>query len=374
MPIVHSKEMKTTPSAPKNTTPQNLIHRRDFLLKCGMVGVSMILINQSMLSATALSKKPSMGFVDIQDEEDIFKYISRVSGEFDINLYRKLIGAANEFKEGDELAGIAAPNDSARKIARTLIANTRLSDVMLHPIFIDEQYDLIHHSTAFDDQTLSMTFGQLKNLLLTSEEEEIKRIMPSLTSDCIAFVVKILDNDELIQISRKVFNPLPNSKIGSKGYVSARVQPNSPTDDIEDIVWQVMDAWSYAVGDLLLGTNPVSSDPEIVAKVETALHDLITTFKLENTLPNCVLSHIDIQSEVEKKHPGTTGIWFQSLAGTSKANQTFDITIEKCKSMPTPEKTTVLDCMQKQAKGRMEPTDMGKVLIWSYMNQGNTGS
>jgi ethanolamine ammonia-lyase large subunit len=52
-------------------------------------------------------------------------------------------------------------------------------------------------------------------------------------------------------------------------------------------------------------------------------------FDLESTLPNCVLSHIDVQAEAEKIYPGTTGIWFQSIAGTVKANQTFDVSIEK---------------------------------------------
>jgi ethanolamine ammonia-lyase large subunit len=62
-----------------------------------------------------------------------------------------------------------------------------------------------------------------------------------------------------------------------------------------------------------------------------ALYDLLTTFKLENTLSHSVLAHIDIQAEVEKTYNGQTGMWFQSIAGTVKANQTFDVTIEKLK-------------------------------------------
>ncbi|MCK5835882.1 MAG: ethanolamine ammonia-lyase subunit EutB [Desulfobacula sp.] len=34
------------------------------------------------------------------------------------------------------------------------------------------------------------------------------------------------------------------------------LQPNSPTDNIDDIMWQVFCGWSYAVGDVVLGTNP----------------------------------------------------------------------------------------------------------------------
>lgn len=138
-----------------------------------------------------------------------------------------------------------------------------------------------------------------------------------------------MSNDELIRISSKVFNPLPDSQIGSKGYMGARVQPNSPTDNPEDVFWQVMDAFSFAVGDVVLGTNPVSSNPKDVAKIEETLFNIIQTFGLQNTIPHCVLAHIDIQAEVEKEHEGSTGIWFQSIAGTDDANKTFDISVEK---------------------------------------------
>jgi ethanolamine ammonia-lyase large subunit len=111
--------------------------------------------------------------------------------------------------------------------------------------------------------------------------------------------------------------------------MGARVQPNSPTDNTEDIQWQVFDAWSYAVGDVVLGTNPVSSEPESVAKIEGVLQDVIHTFGLQEVIPNCVLAHVDIQAQVEQAQPGSTGIWFQSLAGTVDANKTFDVTIEK---------------------------------------------
>jgi ethanolamine ammonia-lyase large subunit len=42
-----------------------------------------------------------------------------------------------------------------------------------------------------------------------------------------------------------------------------------------------------------------------------------------------VLSHIDVQAAVEKDQPASTGIWFQSIAGSDSANATFDISLEK---------------------------------------------
>ena len=198
-------------------------------------------------------------------------------------------------------------------------------------VFTDRLSQLIQ--SGKDAETFSQikdwTFGDLKKFVLEKPQQKIKELMPGLSSDVIACLVKLMSNDELTAVGQKVFNPLPDSNIGAKGYMSARVQPNSPTDHIDDIVWQVFSAWSYAVGDLVLGTNPVSSTVESVSAIELALYDLITTFNLEDTLPNCVLSHIDVQAQAEALHPGTTGIWFQSLAGTDKANETFDLSIEK---------------------------------------------
>ena len=303
--------------------------RRDFLFQLGLVSSAVVLGGANGLGIRPI---PSFDRVHVDEPlsgEDLFAYIRRKSGDFDRTLYRKLVGAANPFKEGDEIAGLAAKDEASRMHAQQLIANTRLEDLFHTPLFQDEQYDLIALTTAVDSKVMAWTVGALKDSLLRYSEQEIKAIMPSLTSDIIAMVVKLMSNDELIAVSSKVFNPLPNSNIGSKGYMSARVQPNSPTDDIEDIIWQVFDAWSFGVGDLVLGTNPVSSDPQSVARIESALYDILNTFELEHTLPHCVLSHIDIQSRVETMQPGTTGVWFQSLASTVAANQTFDVSIEK---------------------------------------------
>ncbi len=83
------------------------------------------------------------------------------------------------------------------------------------------------------------------------------------------------------------------------------------------------------MGDVLLGTNPVSSDLDSVAGVERTLQEIIEVFGLQTDLPHCVLSHIDVQADVEQRQPGSTALWFQSIAGNDGANRTFDISVEK---------------------------------------------
>ena len=307
--------------------------REKFIKMSGLAGASVLSLNScNFFVSKNEALATSAGGVVIQNPvsgEDIFTYINRVNGEFDSTLYRQILGAANEFKEGDKSLNISAANKASRSHARELLGHTNIHSLNKHLVYKDEILELIQQSTKENPTIENWTLQELKDFVISQPEEKIKEIMPCLSSDIIACLVKLMTNDELIKVSRKVFNPLPNSKIGSKGYMGARVQPNSPTDNLEDISWQVFDAWSYAVGDVVLGTNPVSSEPESVAKIEHALFDIIENFGLKETIPNCVLSHVDIQAEVEKENPGTTGVWFQSIAGTVNANKTFDVTIDK---------------------------------------------
>ena len=188
--------------------------------------------------------------------------------------------------------------------------------------------------------------------------------MPGLSSDVIACVVKLMSNDELIAVGRKVFNPLPGSKVGARGYMGARIQPNSPTDDPEDIVMQVLDGWSYAVGDVVLGTNPVSSDVDQVAAIELALRDLLATFGLEDVLPHCVLAHVDVQAQVEEKFPGSTALWFQSLAGVADANAVFDINVEKMRQARRRSAPGASACTSRPARAPTPPTATARASTW----------
>ena len=302
-----------------------MLHRRRFLA-LGLAGGTLARFGISPGEVRAATPMAASA-----PGESVFDYIQRVRGNWDSTLYKQLLGAANEFKEGDAIIGVAAIDDAARRQARDLLSSTRMSEIDQHPPFRDELFQLLTSALnrEIQQQICDMTLGMLKTFLLEKNESEIHAIRDGLSSDVIACVVRLMNNAELIQIGAKVFNPLPDSNVGARGYMGARVQPNSPTDNVDDIRWQVFDAFAYAVGDVLLGTNPVSSTPESVAAVEETLRDVLVTFGIENVLPHCVLAHIDVQAAVESSHPGLTALWFQSIAGNDAANATFDISVEK---------------------------------------------
>ncbi len=286
---------------------------------------------QLLRRATAQEALPGLTIADAAPGEDIFAYIRRTTGSFDEGLYKRLLGAANEFKEGDAIVGVSATDERSRAAARQLLASTALAAIDAHPPLRDKLYEF--SSSSIDQTALAdlqqATLGELKNFLLSSSEAHIHAVRPGLSSDVIGCLVKLMSNDELIALGAKVFNPLPGSQIGMKGYLGARVQPNSPTDNVDDIRWQVFDAFAYAVGDVLLGNNPVSSEAASVLAIERTLQEVLVTFGIDHLLPHCVLSHIDVQAEVERQQPGSTELWFQSIAGSDTANATFDLTLNK---------------------------------------------
>ncbi|MGB0597575.1 MAG: ethanolamine ammonia-lyase subunit EutB [Rubripirellula sp.] len=304
-----------------------MINRRVFLVG-GAAGGTIISLPWSCPSL-AIAAVPAAPVIPApKAQEGVFEFIRRIKGKHAPELYAQVLGAANEFKEGDAAIGVAAADETSRQHARTLLANTSLKEIDEHSLHQDGVQKSGIRAVRLE-QRPDLTLGGLKSFLLKSNQGAIKQVMPGLSSDVIGCVCKLMTNDELISIGAKVFNPLPGTMIGEEGYLGARIQPNSPTDNIEDILWQVLDGWSYAVGDVLLGTNPVSSDPKSVTAIELALQELLVTFGIDHLMPHCVLAHIDVQSEVEQARPGSTELFFQSIGGCDESNSTFDTSVEK---------------------------------------------
>ncbi len=324
-------------SPPKKAAPFAL-RRRTFVLS--LLGGTAAVVAGCTPDPDPVKPAAALGLCEVPDKvcieginagEDIFAFIQREKGAYDHELYKAIIGAANEYKEGDESLGISAANEATRGFARTLLANTKIGPLADKPMVDDDVYKLVLSATdkAVLDANRDMTMGQLKDMLLTKSEAEIKAVMVGLSSDLIGMVVKLMTNDELTKVGQTVFNTLPGTSIGAKGYMGARIQPNSPTDDPVDILWQVFNGWAFAVGDVLLGNNPVSSEVASVHQIQLTLKDALDTFGVADLMPHCCLSHIDVQAEVEKQFPGSTELWFQSLGSTDGANATFDVTTQK---------------------------------------------
>ena len=100
--------------------------------------------------------------------------MTRTRGKFDHEFYKAVIGCANDYKEGDESLGISAATPATRENARTLIANTRIGELVDRPMHSDAVYDLILQTT--DKSALERVRGwKMSELQDLPADEERRR-------------------------------------------------------------------------------------------------------------------------------------------------------------------------------------------------------
>jgi len=126
-----------------------------------------------------------------------------------------------------------------------------------------------------------------------------------------------MTDDELATVARALFNPLPGEgvTIGSATHFGSRIQPNSPGDDEEEILFSILEGLSYGCGDCILGINPASDDVDTLIRLEALLQRVQERLQLPTRYS--VLSDIVKQTSVRQRTRVDVG--FQSLAGTTTA-------------------------------------------------------
>ena len=197
--------------------------RRRNLLKLALGAISLITApHRKANSSEQPGDSPGVSLATALEKEDVFAYLQRTVGQFDAKRYKQILGSANPFKEGDQIVGVAAADDQSRTTARALLSATRVDQIEAHPPLEDQLYRLLTRSRDLlaAKKTKSLTLGELKQFLLREPEPQIQAIMPGLSSDVIGCLVKLMTDAELIEVGRKIFNPLPGSQIGAQGYLA----------------------------------------------------------------------------------------------------------------------------------------------------------
>ena len=232
---------------------------------------------------------------------------------------RRAFALANEFKEGDLAVG-GTRDDALRAEAREAIAALRLGDLGSSSLVDDGVSEALTRSLdpVLTAQTASLRVGDLKDQLLGAGGARwVAAHRGGLSSEAIAAVVKLMTEEELSRVARSLFNPLsgPGITIGSARHFGSRIQPNSPGDDEEEILFSVLEGLTYGCGDVILGLNPAADDLDTIVRLEDLLAAIVERLRLPTRF--CVLSDIVKQSRARERTRVDVG--FQSLAGTSRA-------------------------------------------------------
>ena len=243
---------------------------------------------------------------------------------------RSLLARASPPRSGDALAGIAAQSAEERVAAQLALADLPLKAFLAEaviPYEDDEVTRLIldgHDGQAFAP-VAHLTVGALRDWLLSdvATEETLAALAPGLTPEMVAAVSKLCRLQDLVAIAGKcrVVTRFRNT-IGLPGRLSARLQPNHPTDDAKGVLASIIDGLLLGCGDAVIGINPASDSPDRCRDLLLLVDDLRRRLDIQTQA--CVLTHVTTTTGlIEGGAP--VDLVFQSIGGTQALNRSFGI-------------------------------------------------
>ncbi|TAD89920.1 MAG: ethanolamine ammonia-lyase subunit EutB [Alphaproteobacteria bacterium] len=243
-----------------------------------------------------------------------------------------LLAKASPARSGDHLAGLAADSAQQRVAARLALADVPLRQFLIDWVVPPEQDEvtrliLDQHQPAAMAPVASLTVGGLRDWLLSdaATTSALAALAPGLTPEMVAAVSKLMRNQDLIAVARKVTVVTRfNGTIGLPGRLSVRLQPNHPTDDEAGIAAAILDGLLLGAGDAVIGINPATDS----ARQTIRLLELIDGLRQRFHIPtqSCVLAHVTTQMQAIAAG-APVDLVFQSIAGSQAANQAFGISL-----------------------------------------------
>ena len=123
----------------------------------------------------------------------------------------------------------------------------------------------------------------------------------------------------------RLFNPLPRQhgfSIGGQQHFGSRLQPNSPGDDEDEILFSILEGLTYGCGDVIIGINPAADDLETIVRLEQLLEQRRRS--AASCRPATACCPTSVKQRAAQAHT-RVDVGFQSLAGTSKALSAWSV-------------------------------------------------
>jgi ethanolamine ammonia-lyase large subunit len=243
---------------------------------------------------------------------------------------KAVMAAATPHRSGDVLAGLAATSAEQRVAARYVLADLPLKAFLseaLVPYESDEVTRLIldtHDAEAFAP-IAQRTVGAFREWLLDNgtDAARLAAVAPGVTPEMAAAVSKLMRNQDLIAVARKVqVTTAFRNTIGLAGRLAVRLQPNHATDDPRGIAASIVDGLLMGAGDAVIGINPAGDSVETARTLLSLIDELRQ--RLEIPTQSCVLTHVTNTLELVQTG-APVDLTFQSIAGTQAANDGFGV-------------------------------------------------
>ena len=243
-----------------------------------------------------------------------------------------LLAKATPLRSGDVLAGVAAESAEQRVAAQFALADLPLKLFLEEQVVPGEQDEVTrlicdrHNPEAFAPVS-GLTVGEFRDWLLSDDAtpERLAALAPGVTPEMAAAVSKLMRLQDLIAAAAKIRVASKfRTTVGLPGRLSARLQPNHPTDDPAGIAASIVDGLLLGSGDAVIGINPAGDSVAVTASLLRLIDAVRTRFQIP--AQSCVLAHITTQlTALEAGAP--VDLLFQSIAGTEAANRSFGVSL-----------------------------------------------
>jgi ethanolamine ammonia-lyase large subunit len=254
------------------------------------------------------------------------------SVRYSFDSLRELLAKATPLRSGDVLAGVAARSAGERVAAQFALADLPLAHFLVEQVVPYEQDEVTrlivdtHNAEAFAPMQ-SLTVGELREWLLSDQAtpDRLAALAPGLTPEMAAAVSKIMRVQDLIVAAARIrVITRFRTTVGLPGRLSARLQPNHPTDDPMGIAAAILDGLLLGSGDAVIGINPAGDNLAVTMRLLSLADALRQRFQIP--AQSCVLAHVTTQmAALEAGAP--VDLIFQSIAGTEAANRSFGVNL-----------------------------------------------
>jgi ethanolamine ammonia-lyase large subunit len=227
---------------------------------------------------------------------------------------------------------VAAGSAQQRIAACLALADVPLRSFLQQPVVpyeVDEVTRLIidSHDAAAFAPVAHLTVGEFRDWLLNDAATTavLAGLAPGLTPEMVAAVSKLMRNQDLMAVAKKVSVVTRfRNTLGLPGHLAVRLQPNHPTDSPAGIVASILDGLMYGAGDAVIGINPAADSVPALVQL---LH-LLDGIRQQHDIPTqtCVLTHVT--NTLQALALGApVDLLFQSVAGTEGTNRSFGVSL-----------------------------------------------
>jgi ethanolamine ammonia-lyase large subunit len=224
-------------------------------------------------------------------------------------------------KELLEILKKATKKGITRKVAQKRLCSLRVAEIDQEPLVVDGVGRVLakHRKVDVFEKIMDFTIGEIKTILLSADGVKFVQLCQgALSSEVISVLAKVMTNEELGTVSRKLFHTVSGAgvTVGSRSHFGSEVQVFSDKDPTT-VPFSVLECLGYGCGDVVIGVTPSSQGGlDEVISLQKNLASIVKNLKLPTHW--CVFSEsVEIQQRA-RKNVADTDLFFLRVAGTSK--------------------------------------------------------